>query len=137
MQQLNVRHYMSKQFLKFTEQQSINEASAALSQSHQLGAPVVDAQGNLIGWLSELDCVSQLLQSGYYCDQSALVKDLMRQQVLTVGPDENVFDLAKKMSDDKPKSYPVIENGKLVGLIERKSVLAALYQQQKQCFNLK
>jgi predicted transcriptional regulator len=137
MQQLNVRHYMRAQFLSFTEEQSINEASEQLTNSHQLGAPVVDAKGTLIGWLSELDCVTQMLQAGYYCDQSALVKDIMRSEVLSVGPDENVLDLAKTMTDNKPKSYPVVENGKLLGLIERKAVLAALHQQQQQCFNVK
>ncbi|WP_220720089.1 CBS domain-containing protein [Agarivorans litoreus] len=137
MQQLNVRHYMRAQFLSFTEEQSINEASELLTNSHQLGAPVVDAKGTLIGWLSELDCVTQMLQAGYYCDQSALVKDIMRSEVLSVGPDENVLDLAKTMTDNKPKSYPVVENGKLLGLIERKAVLAALHQQQQQCFNVK
>ncbi|GAD02534.1 MULTISPECIES: CBS domain-containing protein [Agarivorans] len=136
MQQLNVRHYMRAQFLSFTEEQSINEASELLTNSHQLGAPVVDAKGALIGWLSELDCVTQMLQAGYYCDQSALVKDIMRSEVLSVGPDENVLDLAKTMTDNKPKSYPVLENGKLIGLIERKAVLAALHQQQQQCFSV-
>ncbi|MEE1674555.1 CBS domain-containing protein [Agarivorans aestuarii] len=136
MQQLNVRHYMRAQFLSFTEEQSINQASELLTNSHQLGAPVVDAKGALIGWLSELDCVTQMLQAGYYCDQSALVKDLMRSDVLSVGPDENVLDLAKTMTDNKPKSYPVLENGKLIGLIERKAVLAALHQQQQQCFSV-
>ncbi|WP_406609691.1 CBS domain-containing protein [Agarivorans sp. JK6] len=136
MQQLNVRHYMRAQFLSFTEEQSINEASELLTNSHQLGAPVVDAKGTLIGWLSELDCVTQMLQAGYYCDQSALVKDIMRSEVLSVGPDENVLDLAKTMTDNKPKSYPVLENGKLIGLIERKAVLAALHQQQQQCFSV-
>ena len=61
----------------------------------------------------------------------------MRSEVLSVGPDENVLDLAKTMTDNKPKSYPVVENGKLLGLIERKAVLAALHQQQQQCFNVK
>ncbi|BEU04950.1 CBS domain-containing protein [Agarivorans sp. OAG1] len=136
MQQLNVRHYMRAQFLSFTEEQSINEASELLTNSHQLGAPVVDAKGALIGWLSELDCVTQMLQAGYYCDQSALVKDIMRSEVLSVGPNENVLDLAKTMTDNKPKSYPVLENGKLIGLIERKAVLAALHQQQQQCFSV-
>jgi CBS domain-containing protein len=127
---------MRAQFLSFTEEQSINEASEQLTNSHQLGAPVVDAKGTLIGWLSELDCVTQMLQAGYYCDQSALVKDIMRSEVLSVGPDENVLDLAKTMTDNKPKSYPVLENGKLIGLIERKAVLAALHQQQQQCFSV-
>jgi CBS domain-containing protein len=127
---------MRAQFLSFTEEQSINEASELLTNSHQLGAPVVDAKGALIGWLSELDCVTQMLQAGYYCDQSALVKDIMRSEVLSVGPDENVLDLAKTMTDNKPKSYPVLENGKLIGLIERKAVLAALHQQQQQCFSV-
>ncbi|GDY26243.1 MULTISPECIES: CBS domain-containing protein [unclassified Agarivorans] len=137
MQQLNVRHYMRTQLLSFTQEQSINQASDALTKSQQLGAPVVDAKGALIGWLSELDCVTQMLQAGYYCDQSALVKDIMRTEVLSVGPDENILDLAKSMTDNKPKSYPVVENGKLLGLIERKAVLAALHKQQQQCFSVK
>ncbi|WP_026971138.1 CBS domain-containing protein [Aliagarivorans marinus] len=134
MQDLSVKQYMRRQFLSFTPETSISDISHALVESGQLGAPVVNQHKQLVGWVSERDCLVQMLQAGYYCDQTALAKDLMKPEVLSVSPETSILDLARQMTDDKPKVYPVVENQRIIGLIDRSMVLKVLDQQQQQCF---
>ncbi|WP_432460739.1 CBS domain-containing protein [Agarivorans sp. QJM3NY_25] len=134
MQNLTIKNYMKTQFLSLKLKQNISDVSEKLIVSQQIGAPVVDEQNHLLGWVSEQDCVAQMLQAGYYCEQSALVEDIMNRDVLSVSPAESVLDLAKQMLENKPKNYPVVEAGKLIGLIDRKAVLVALQHHQQQCF---
>jgi predicted transcriptional regulator len=50
----------------------------------------------------------------------------MKHEVLFAEPNMAVIDLAQMMCGNKPKKYPVCEDGKLVGVINRTHVLAAL-----------
>jgi predicted transcriptional regulator len=51
----------------------------------------------------------------------------MRTDVLTVGCDDSVLDLAEQMTKNKPKLYPVVdENGRLLGIITRNNILNAI-----------
>jgi CBS domain-containing protein len=62
-----------------------------------------------------------------------VVDDVMSRVPLTVKPDDSVVDLARRMGRDKPKVYPVVDSGKLVGLITRGDVLKALRREVLAC----
>ncbi|WP_033136426.1 CBS domain-containing protein, partial [Aeromonas finlandensis] len=96
--------------------------------------PVVDEKGHLIGWISEQDCIAVLLKEAYHCEQVAQVKDVMRKEVLTVGPDTSILTLAEMMMGQKPKIYPVVEEGRLIGVINRHNVMQAIHAQLTTCF---
>ena len=102
--------------------------------SHQLGGPVVDDKGHLLGWISEQDCIAVMLKEAYHCEQVAQVKDVMRKEVLTVGPDTSILALAEMMMGQKPKIYPVVEEGRLLGVINRHNVMQAIHAQLTTCF---
>ena len=68
------------------------------------------------------------MQNSYFCDGVVKVKQLMRTDVVTVSSDQNIIELADAMKTGKPKNYPVIEGGKVVGMISRGDVLKALYE---------
>ena len=57
----------------------------------------------------------------------------MNRSPLSVGPDESILDLARQMADAKPKIYPVLQQGKVIGIISRRQVTQALNQQMKVC----
>ncbi len=102
--------------------------------SRQLsGVPVVDASRRVVGFVSERDCIRKLLVSTYHCDNLLMVRDIMREDTVTVSPNESVFDLARRMDDQKPKIYPVVEDGVLVGVIARPQVLQVLKQAFVSC----
>ena len=50
-----------------------------------------------------------------------------------VSEQDRIIELAEQMGDHKPKTYPVTENGKLVGLLARQHVSAGLQQNQQHC----
>jgi CBS domain-containing protein len=53
--------------------------------------------------------------------------------VLAVEAEQNIVDLAQNMGKNKPKLYPVIEDGKLLGLITRSAILSALWENRAHC----
>jgi len=51
-----------------------------------------------------------------------------------VGPDTSILDLAEMMMGQKPKIYPVVEEGRLLGVISRHNVMQAIHAQLGTCF---
>lgn len=90
------------------------------------GLLVVDGKGELIGVLTERDCIAVALQSGYFDEAGGDVRSYMTAQVNTIDPDASMMDLAETFSRASFRRCPVIEDGKLVGLICRRDVLRAL-----------
>jgi len=54
------------------------------------------------------------------------VDDVMFREPLAISPDMAVVGLAQKLGSGKPKVYPVVEHGKLIGIVTRAAVLAEL-----------
>jgi CBS domain-containing protein len=84
--------------------------------THNVGAlPVVDA-GELIGIVSERDVVRSL-HSGGAGLLDARVADIMTAGVTTCAPSDFVPDLARVMTAGRFRHLPVVEDGKLVGIV--------------------
>ena len=88
----------------------------------------LDRVGQLLGILTERDCMRVAVQSEYYNMPQDLVRDRMTTDPVSVSPDDNIFDLARRFIESKYRRYPVVENGKVVGLISRRDVMGALGQ---------
>ncbi|GHA28751.1 CBS domain-containing protein [Oceanisphaera arctica] len=112
---------------------SITEALDKLLASELSGLPVVDSQRQIIGFLSEQDCIPKLINASYHCDNRVTVNDLMRKDPLTVTPDADVFELARTMGGAKPKLYPVVEESKVIGIVTRHQVMIFLNKQLQNC----
>ncbi len=111
----------------------IDDCAEQLARHKLSGAPVTDQYDHVIGFVSEQDLLEPLSQAVYYCHQPKNVESVMRSNVLTVTPTMQVMQIAKLMMEDKPKIFPVVEEGRLVGVITRRLVTQALLQGQKQC----
>jgi len=125
---LLIKDYMTKNVSTFAPELDISEAIQFLNKHKISGAPVVDDRGNLVGMLSEQDCLKVALQSSYYEDQvGGSVSEYMTAPVKTVGDSASVVDLADKFIKSSFKRYPVLdEDGNLVGQISRSDVLRAM-----------
>ncbi|MEN9583167.1 MAG: hypothetical protein RLZZ616_173 [Pseudomonadota bacterium] len=130
---LQIRDHMSRLTHSLTPRLSLAEALDKLHHSGLSGLPVLDEQKRLIGFLSEQDCIPSLLTGSYHCDTRTRVEDLMSHTPLSVAPDDSILDLARQMSEAKPKIYPVLQGGKVLGIISRHQVMQALNQQMKGC----
>jgi len=121
-----VRDYMAGSLVSFKPETDVLDAIHELVQHRIAGAPVVNDQGELVGMLSELDCLKVSLNAGYYGDWGGPVADFMTPDVETVDADMNIVDLAQKFVDCGFRRFPVLRNNRLVGQISRRDVLRAL-----------
>ncbi len=97
------------------------------SESNISGAPVVNDRGELIGMLSEVDCLKAILQHTYHEEEKGgCVGDFMTAQVETVSSDADIIALSERFISGNRRRFPVLRKGKLVGQISRKDVLRAV-----------
>ena len=121
-----VKDYMTKTLVTFKRDTKILDAIHTLVEHRIAGAPVVDDAGNLVGMLSELDCLKVALQAGYYGDYGGPVADFMSNDVMTVNAEMSIVDLAERFLDSRYRRFPVTDRNRLVGQISRRDVLRAL-----------
>lgn len=112
----------------------IRKAVEAMLAAKIISAPVVDDGKYVVGFVSEQDCIKGMLNDSFYCEESPPVTSVMNKQVLTVPPDMSIIEVAEKMANAAPKNYPVVQNGRLVGVITRSRVLAALLETSEDCY---
>ena len=117
---------MSASLVTFTPGMDVMNAINILVKHRISGAPVIDDRGNLVGLLSEKDCMRVAVQAGYYEELGGRVADYMTENVTTVESEASVLDVAKLFMENGPRRYPVVEDNRLVGQISRRDVLKAL-----------
>lgn len=127
MESLEVQEYMNHYPVTFTADMAVEEASLRFLKTKQIGGPVIDENGKLIGFLSESDVLAKMLETTYYNEHVTDVIDLMCKDVLTMKPYDSVIELGQLMLTNKPKVYPVIDDdNNLLGTICRNDVLHAI-----------
>jgi len=129
MSSILVKDYMQSNVPAIRETASVKEVVDHLLRLGVAGAPVIDESERVVGFVSEQDCMKDMLNSAFYHVEPALVTSIMRRDVLTVTPDTSILEIAETMLGNKPKNYPVVAAGKLVGLINRRQILQALTAQ--------
>lgn len=124
---IKVSDYMSRKLITFSPDQSVLEVMNSLIKHKISGGPVVNEQNELLGIISEGDCMKQISESRYYnmpMDNMKVSKHMV-VHVDTIDGNMNVFDAANKFLESKHRRFPIVENGKLVGQISQKDVLKA------------
>ncbi|MGB0911636.1 MAG: CBS domain-containing protein [Nitrospirales bacterium] len=95
----------------------------ALLSSHAAGAPVVDDEGQYLGFINECDVLRTLTAQKDLTKLTA--KDIMRRDLLTVSSQTNIHDDADFMEAHRVVNLPVEENGVIVYSISRHDLLRA------------
>ena len=90
------------------------------------GAPVLDRHGCLVGMLTERDCMRVAMLADYHGMPAGLVKDYMSTNPESVEPGQSILDLAERFIEGRYHRYPVVDNGRLVGIISRRDVMKAM-----------
>ena len=92
-------------------------AAARLLKRMNLGAlPVTDRSGKLVGMLTDRDIVVRCVAAGGDPREMA-VGDIMSRGVVTASPESEVSDAARRMGRGQVRRLPVVEGGKLVGML--------------------
>ncbi|MGN6656811.1 MAG: CBS domain-containing protein [Rhodanobacter sp.] len=96
---------------------------------HRIGALLVLANDELVGVVSERDYARKVILQGKSSSQTA-VSDIMSGTPITVGPDTDVFDCMRLCTDSRIRHLPVVEGGKLVGVISIGDLVKAVIDAQ-------
>jgi len=123
---ITVREFMAANLVTFTPDMEILRAINLLVEKRISGATVVDKHGNVVGMLSEQDCMKVALHAGYYGDLGGRVSEYMSTEVETVDVDTSILALAELFLNSPFRRYPVMQDNRLVGQISRRDVLRAM-----------
>ena len=129
-----VSDFMTRDLITFKSTQSVEEVVDALIKYKISGGPVVNENNELIGIISEGDCIKQINDSRYHnmpMDNNSIEKH-MATNVETIDGNLNVFDAAEKFLSSKRRRFPIVEDGKLIGQISQKDILKAAMQLKQQ-----
>lgn len=124
---IKVKDYMSKNPITFKPEQSVEEVIETLIKHRISGGPVVNDKNELIGIISEGDCIKQISESRYYNMplNDSEIKNHMITNVETIDGNLTIFDAANQFLNARRRRFPIVENGVLIGLISQKDILKA------------
>lgn len=128
LQPMLVSDFMTKDLITFRADQTIFQAIDILIKHRITGGPVVNENNELIGVLSEGDCLKEVVK-GKYDNMpmlSGMVGDHMTKNVTTIPPEMNVFEAAQLFLSKRIRRFPVVKDGKLVGQISQRDVMKAV-----------
>ena len=121
-----VADIMSTRLVTFPPDMNIHEAIRILLEERISGAPVVAADGALVGVLSKKDCLRIVFSSRYHDDRGGPVRDFMSTPVETMDAALDVVSAAQHFLASHFRRFPVLRDGKLVGQVSRYDVLKGL-----------
>ena len=148
--QMLVREVMTSDVVTFGPDETVEVATRRLVERDVDGAPVVDADGQVIGMLSSDDLLVQETQLHYptvfslfgaYLELpsshrrfeaelrraiAAVVSDVMERDPTTCAPDDTLERAATLMHERKVSRLPVLDGDRLVGIVARGDLLRAL-----------
>lgn len=92
-------------------------AAARLMQRSNMGAlPVCSSKGELRGMVTDRDIVLRCVAAGDDPER-VRVSEIMSRGVITTGPFEELEHAVRLMSQDQVRRLPVLDKGKLVGMV--------------------
>lgn len=122
----SAKDFMVTNLVTLRPEMDIMEAIRLLVDHRISGAPVIDQLGNLVGILSEKDCLTVALEAGYHDEWGGQVKEYMNPDISTIDADTSILDVANYFINAPYRRYPVMQENRLVGQISRRDVLKAL-----------
>lgn len=142
-----VSEFMTKEVISLTEERTVEEAAKLMMEKNISALPITDANQKITGILTESDFIGRdadiphalaslkrvLGQVFYAGDIESLfkqsknksLKSVMTEMPKTIGPENTLSDAVNMMTRHELKRIPVVEKGKLVGIITRHDIVRA------------
>lgn len=136
-----VKEVMTRKVRTVRQNTSYSEILKLLIDHKISGVPVVNKKGAVIGIVSEKDLFHKLFPSQrafyedpeYYMNFDRLERDanavknitaghIMSKDIVSIGPDEHVLKACSLFIKHKIRRLPVIDNGKLVGIVSTNNI---------------
>ena len=107
-----VQEHMKKVPVTVHPDVEVSEAVTVLLKHRVSAVPVVDERGKLIGILAERDCLEAFVNDEYYQSPTALVRDVMSSEVVTVDSDVDILQAAGLFSHRPSPQQPQRSRGR-------------------------
>ena len=121
-----VADHMTRDPVTLRPEEEINGAIQTLLRHRISGAPVVGEGGALVGILTEKDGLRAALEASYYREWGKPVSAYMATEVATMDPGLDLLSACQTMLDGPHRRFPVVEDGRLCGMISRADILRGL-----------
>jgi acetoin utilization protein AcuB len=129
-----VKDWMTTDPITVTPDTSVMKASQIMKENNVRRLPVVKEDGSVVGIVTDRDlkeaspskATTLDVHELYYLLSELKVKDIMSRRVITIAPDATVEKAAVIMLEHKVTGLPVVENGKLVGVLSQGDVFRVL-----------
>jgi len=114
---------MTKPVVVANDNMILTDAIILMLRWHIYSRPVVDNVGKLVGLITEDDVVNSVLSGNA---KDTIVHEVMEKKVETYPPDISVEEIANNFAAGQLRSVPVIEGGKIIGIVSRRDVIREL-----------
>ncbi len=123
------RECMTSRVLSFSPDDDLFQAMDLLLKNHFAAAPVIDEEGTLLGVLTEKDCL-RVLSSFTYDNrpEGAKVRGYQSDVQLVCEPELDIFGITDRFLETNFPLMPVVDQGKLVGVISRRDTLRGVQE---------
>jgi len=131
-----VRDVMTTQVVSVRPEARVKEAIQLLDDHQITAMPVVDAEGRLVGVVSEADVLRDALMPDRRTHEIPVaiegrtkvltVNDVMTHLPMSVTADADLSIAASVLVDTAIKSLPVVDGDRVVGMVSRRDVIAVL-----------
>ena len=98
--------------------------------NREIGALVVQTDGEICGLFSERDYARKVILQGKHSKETK-VEDIMTRRVITLEPQQTVEACMVLMTDKRIRHLPVIEDGRLIGLVSIGDIVKAVIEAQR------
>ena len=123
-----VTRYMATQLVTFKPDQEVGTVIETLRKKQISGAPVLNEKNELIGIISEQDCLRVIIDSVYHNQPISKhrVEEYMNKEVVPVSINDDVVQVAHMFLKYRFRRFPVVDGkGVLKGLVSKRDILAA------------
>jgi CBS domain-containing protein len=130
---MKVRDVMTTAVTTLRSDTPIQAAAATLVSHGHTAAPVVDSAGALVGVVSEADLVrGRIMPEGWQVEvePEAVVAAVMSHGVIGATPEDDLADIVARMLDEHLRAMPVLDEGRIVGIVTRRDVLRLVAHRQ-------
>jgi CBS domain-containing protein len=145
---MQAKDIMARDVIVVPETSTVNDVAKVLLDRGISAVPVVDASGRVTGMVSEGDLLhrsesgtrrrrswwlslfanADVLADEFVKEHSRRVSDVMTRNVITARPETELVEIAEVLEKNRIKRVPIIEDGKLVGIVSRANLVQALTQ---------
>lgn len=122
MTRINASDIMTTQVVTAVPNMGLVAAGKLMNKYRIGGLPVLNGKGRIVGILTERDIMREVIAANKK-PSSLKVRDIMKTQLITGEPSENMTSLAKKMHKFDLTRIPIVNGEKLVGIVTNKDII--------------